>query len=253
MLENKELDKYLADLLSVSSFKDYCPNGLQVQGRRDLKKIVFGVTASQALIEKSIELDADAIIVHHGYFWKGENSCITGIKKDRLKLLLANEVNLYAYHLPLDCHAQLGNNVQLANLLGIKISGGLSPLPNGQNLGNIGVLEKAISVEEFCEHLNNKLNRQPLVVGKKEKNIKTLAWCTGAAQDFIQLSKDLGADAYISGEISERTVHEANELGVTYFCAGHHATERGGVLALCEHLRHKFSIDCTFVDLDNPV
>ncbi len=252
MISRTKLNHYLNDYLHAQMMKDYCPNGLQIQGKSEIKKIITGVTASQALVDQAIVEQADAILVHHGYFWKGENPCITGHKKHRMKALLDHEINLFAYHLPLDVHGDLGNNVQLAKIMAWQITGELmtnTPI----NLGLVGQLADALSADALANHIQHKLQRQPLVITAHNRPIKTLAWCTGGAQDFIEQAATAGVDAYISGEISERTTHLARELGIHYFACGHHATERYGVKALGEHLAKKFDLDCLFIDIDNPV
>ena len=242
----------LADsLLNPSAFNDYCPNGLQLAGKSSVEKIVCGVTASQALIDRAIEAKADLLLVHHGYFWKGEDPCITGIKYRRIKALMEHGISLLAYHLPLDAHPELGNNVQLAKLLGIEVAGGLDPA-DPYSVGNIGYLPDAISAEDFCQSIAAALGRKPLLVKAGDHTVKSVAWCTGAAQGYIEQAAALGVDAYLSGEISEPTVHSARELGVHYIAAGHHATERYGVQALGQRLATELGIGCEFIDIDNP-
>lgn len=249
MVSRNALITYLNTLLQVELFNDYAPNGLQIEGKSDIKKIVTGVTASQALIDAAITLNADAVLVHHGYFWKGEDARIVGMKKKRVQSLLAQDINLLAYHLPLDAHATLGNNAQLGQLLGLEIEGN-----EGQNnLVSYAKLPVAVTVESFAALLQAKLQRTPLVVGPKNKAIQTIAWCTGAAQGYISTAMELGADAYISGEVSEQTTHMANENDIVYFAAGHHATERYGVQALGQHLAERFAIEHHYVETGNPV
>lgn len=248
----KELSYYLQAYLSVDKVKDYCPNGIQVEGRGQVNRIVGGVTASQALIDIAADKDACAVLVHHGYFWKGENQAITGIKKKRIKQLLINDISLMAYHLPVDIHQECGNNVQLAKALGIEITGPLE-LGNPRSIGLVGKLPQPISVNDFSEHVSNVLGRKCDFIGDPNKIIQTIGFCTGAAQGMIDLAVSQDLDAYLSGEISEPTVHVARETGVVYFAAGHHATEKGGVQALGKHLAEKFGIEFEFVDIDNPV
>lgn len=256
MITRLELEKYLNEYLLVENFSDYCPNGLQVEGKSNIKKIVTGVTASKLFLDKSLEAGADAIIVHHGYFWKGESEVITGVKKNRLSLLLSNDINLFAYHLPLDCHEGLGNNAEIAKLLGFNIKGVLTK-HYGAEVGNFGELESELEAEAFSNLILEKLGRKPLYLAGSEngssRKIKKVAWCTGAAQGFIEEAAKQNVDAYLSGEVSEKTTHLARELGVDYFACGHHATERYGVLALGKHLADKFSIEHEFIDVDNPV
>lgn len=238
--------QYLEQLLTAKKFEDYCPNGLQVEGSPEIFKIVAGVTASQALIDKAIEIKADTLLVHHGYFWKGESPAVVGFKKERLKKLLTHNLNLIAYHLPLDAHEIFGNNVQLAKVLNFEIQGNNDLLFYGET--------KAQNVADFTKFLSEKLNRAPLVLGKnKSGKIQKIAWCSGAAQDYLIDAAALGVDAFLSGEVSEKTTHEASELGLYYFAIGHHASERYGIKALAEHIAKEFSVECVFVDLPNPV
>jgi dinuclear metal center YbgI/SA1388 family protein len=245
----KELIDYTGQYLQVARFRDYCPNGLQVQGREDIKRIVTGVTASMALLEAAEALGADLVLVHHGYFWKNEDARVIGIKHARLKFLLAHDINLAAYHLPLDAHPEVGNNAQLARVLGIHAEG----YAGEQGILAYGSLIADIPLVQFANQIAVALGRQPQVIGSGDKIIRHTAWCTGAAQDYIEQAIELGADAFISGEISERTVHVAREAGIAYIAAGHHATERYGIKALGEHLAQHFGLDCHFIDIDNPV
>lgn len=247
-----ELVNFIDKLLSADSIQDYCPNGLQIEGCSDVTKIIGGVTASQALIDAAVEKEADAILVHHGYFWKGEDAAICGIKKNRIKALLTHDISLIAYHLPLDVHPVLGNNVQLARSLGFK---NLSPLdPNSKHsVGLAAELNKSMKASDFKLLIGERLGRECTHIGNDSKLIRTIGFCTGAAQGMITQAADLGLDAYLSGEISEPTVHIANETGVNYFSAGHHATERGGVMALGKELVTKFDIEFEFIDIFNPV
>ena len=248
-----ELERYLQQLLKPSQIKDYAPNGLQIQGREKITKIVTGVTASQALIDHAIDEKADTIIVHHGYFWKNESYVIRGMKHKRIKALLDHDINLFAYHLPLDIHPILGNNAQLAKLLNIKVTGPLE-LENPLSVGVQGVLPKIFSGDELVQLVNNKLNRACLhIAPPSNKPIKTIAWCTGGGQDYIELAAEQGIDAFISGEVSEKTTHIAHELDIHFFAAGHHATERYGVKALGEYIAKEHGIDVVFIDIDNPV
>ncbi|MCG7495780.1 Nif3-like dinuclear metal center hexameric protein [Vibrio sp. Of7-15] len=251
-MNNLQFESILNELLSPHTIKDYCPNGLQVEGKTDIRKVITGVTASQDLIEQAIEHKADALLVHHGFFWKGEPSELRGMKFRRIKALIENGINLYAYHLPLDIHPELGNNAQLANLLDLKTIGGLEPGDN--SVAMWGELSLAMPSEDFAAIIEKVLNRKPLHITHSGSNlIKTVGWCTGGGQDYIDLAAQKGLDAFISGEISERTVHSARELGIHYFSAGHHATERYGVKALGEWLAKEHNLDVTFIDIDNPV
>ncbi|WP_318502229.1 Nif3-like dinuclear metal center hexameric protein [Photobacterium leiognathi] len=252
-MNNFALEAVLNEFLSPHLIKDYCPNGLQVEGKKEVKKIITGVTACQALIDRAIEEKADALLVHHGFFWKGEPAEIRGMKYRRIKALIENGINLYAYHLPLDVHAQVGNNVQLAQRLGLDITGGLE-LGNQRSVAIYGELEQAISGEDFAARIAMALQREPLHIAPNSPDlIKKVGWCTGGGQDYIELAAQQGCDAFISGEVSERTTHTARELGIHYFAAGHHATERYGVKALGEWLAQEHGFDINFIDIDNPV
>lgn len=242
----------LQETLKPGLFQDYCPNGLQVAGREEVRLVVSGVTACQSLIDEAIALDADAILVHHGYFWKGESPCITGMKKSRLKALLAHDLSLLAYHLPLDAHPELGNNAQLAARLGLPLTGPLFP-DNPRQVGNIAELAEPLTGDELAERLCQVLGQQPLWVSGGAGLIRRIGFCTGGAQGFIEQAVLMGCDAYISGEISEPTVHTAREMGVHYFAAGHHATERYGVQAVGAMLAEKLGIKHRFIDIPNPV
>lgn len=240
-------------LLNIQGFTDYCPNGLQVEGKHEVQRVVAGVTASQRFIEQAIEAGADAILVHHGFFWRGEAPAIVGIKRKRIAALLAHDVSLLAYHLPLDAHAQLGNNVQLARRLGIQVDGCVQ---QGDAKGLLwhGHLDQAVSAGDFSSLIETRLQRVPLhLASTRNQPIRTLAWCSGGAQGYIEGAADLGVDAYLSGEASEQTFHLARERDIHYFGAGHHATERYGVQALAEHLGRQFDLQWQFIDIDNPV
>ncbi|WP_045415535.1 Nif3-like dinuclear metal center hexameric protein [Vibrio owensii] len=252
-MNNLQLEKILNEKLSPQLIKDYAPNGMQVEGKSEIKRIVTGVTASQALIDKAIELEADALLVHHGYFWKGEPEPIRGMKGKRIRSLIKSDINLYGYHLPLDIHPELGNNAELARLLDIEVEGGLEGHP--QSVALFGRLKQAMTGADFANKINHVLNREPLHIppDNAEKMIETVGWCTGGGQDFIELAAQHGLDAFISGEISERTTYTARELDIHYFSAGHHATERYGIKALGEWLAQEHGLDVTFIDIDNPV
>ncbi len=247
-MKTSELVKYLDKLLEVDDYQDYAPNGLQIEGVADITRIVTGVTASQALIDKAIELNADAILVHHGYFWKGESSVITGMKQQRIKKLLAHSINLIAYHLPLDGHAVYGNNAQLAKLWGLK-----DITQDKQSLLRLGELPEFVEFANFKLLVEKSLKRAPLHLPGGSERVKTIAWCSGGAQNYIEKAKQLGADVFISGEVSEQTTHIALEEQIHYLAAGHHATERQGVRSLGEHLQGKFKLDVIFIDVVNPV
>jgi len=246
-----KLAKYLEKTLDITRFRDYCPNGIQVQGREVVKTIVTGVTASGALIEAALEAKADAILVHHGYFWRGEDPRVVGSRHKRLKLLLTNDINLFAYHLPLDMHPEFGNNVRLARQLELNVEEGRF----GENgLGWLGTAgDNVKTVGDLAQVIEQRLGRTPLVIGDLKQRVERIGWCTGAAQNMLAEAIAAGASAYLSGEISEPTVHLARETGVAYLACGHHATERYGVQALGEHIADQFGIEHCFVDIDNPV
>lgn len=247
MASRNEILRTLNEWLAPENFQDYCPNGLQVEGTEEVATIVSGVTASQALIDAAIEAGADMILVHHGYFWKGEDQAIRGMKRERIKRLLDHDINLVAFHLPLDDHPDYGNNRQLADVLGIR-----NPRPLGGLVWQ-GELAAPVSPEAFAELIGDRLARAPLRVGQGPAQISRVGWCTGAAQGFIGKALDAGLDAYISGEISEPTTHTARECGIHYYAAGHHATERYGVQALARALEKTFGVEHRFIDCDNPV
>lgn len=244
-----ELENYIGQLLGIDRFRDYSPNGLQVEGRGTIGTIVSGVTASQALIDAAITRQADALLVHHGYFWKSEDPCITRTKKIRLAKLLQADINLFAYHLPLDAHPELGNNARLGHLLGITATGRFGE----QELGWIGELETPMALTDFANHIRMTLGRTPLVIGAANKRIKRIAWCSGGAQSFFHEAATLDVDCYLTGEASEFVTHLALESGVSFIAAGHHATERCGIKALGEHLAQTFGIEHVHIDLPNPV
>ena len=246
-MDRNELAAYLDGLLEAGRFRDYCPNGLQVEGRAEVRRIVCGVTASQALLESALAADADAVLVHHGWFWRGEDGRVTGIRRARLKTLLENDLSLLAYHLPLDAHAELGNNARWGRLMGWRIDGRFAE----QDVGFLGGTEG--TAEEIADKLALKLGRLPLLVGDAARPVKRIAWCSGGAQGYFEQAIAAGADLYVSGEISEQTVHLANESGVPYIAAGHHASERYGVQAVGAHLAERFGIECRYIELDNPV
>lgn len=249
MVGLNELLQYTNTLLESGTFQDYCPNGLQVEGRGQVSKLVTGVTASQALIDAAVENGADALLVHHGYFWKGEDPCITGLKGRRIGTLLQNDISLLAYHLPLDAHPQLGNNAGLASALGFTVEGRFT-------LGDIGMygsIEAELDGAALAQRITGALGREPQYIPGGKHAIRRIGWCSGSAQGYIEAAADLGLDAYISGEISEQTVHLARERGIHYFAAGHHATEGFGVQALGMQLAKQFDLEHLFIDIPNPV
>lgn len=252
MIKLPDLVQYLDKLLQPNTFKDYCPNGLQVEGKTQIKTLVTGVTANQALIEAAIKVNADAILVHHGFFWKNEPIPLVGMKYQRIKSLILHDMSLLAYHLPLDAHKIYGNNIQLGLKLGIEFQEAFAVEP-GLSLGFIGSLKQATSAEQFAKIITTQLDRAPLHIAATDRDITRIAWCTGAAQDFLSQALEYDVDAFVTGEISERTVHIARENNIHFFAAGHHATERYGVQALGEHLSQEFQIKHIFIDIDNPV
>lgn len=246
-MNNFELEQLVNQQLNVTDFEDYAPNGLQVEGREEIRKIVTGVTACQALLDEAVKLQADAVLVHHGYFWKGESPIIRGMKRQRLRTLLVNDINLFGWHLPLDAHPRLGNNAQLAQLLDISVRGKVSSLvPWGE-------LEEPLSGEQLAEKITRTLGRSPLHCGETGSAlIRRVAWCTGGGQGFIDQAIEAGVDAFITGEVSEKTIHSARENGIHFYAAGHHATERAGIRALGEWLSQQAGLEVTFIDIDNP-
>ncbi|HJW24677.1 MAG TPA: Nif3-like dinuclear metal center hexameric protein [Rhodocyclaceae bacterium] len=248
-MKRDELTRYLEELLDVPKFRDYCPNGLQVEGCAEVGRIVAGVTASQALLDAAVERRADAVLVHHGYFWRGEDGRITGIRKKRLATLLGHDINLFAYHLPLDAHPEFGNNAQLAKRLGWRAEGRFGE----QDIAWLGSLEEPLAAGDLARRMAAVLGREPQLVGPAEREVRRIGWCSGGAQGYFEQAIALGVDAYVSGEISEQTVHLARESGVAYLACGHHATERFGAQALAGHLAERFGLECEFVDIPNPV
>lgn len=251
-----ELERWMDTLLDSHSISDYCPNGRQLAGKPKVGKIVSGVTASLALLEAAIEHQADAILVHHGWFWKNEDPRLIGSKGKRAALALKHGINIYGYHLPLDMHPSLGNNAQLAQIMGweAKRDANKQPLTCGPNdliwLGHCGQNK---TLKQLQDDIANILKRQPLVIGNADQTLDTIAWCTGAAQGMMQDAIDAGAQAFITGEASEPNYHLANETGTAFIAAGHHATERYGVKALGEAVAQHFGIETVFIDLDNPI
>ncbi len=240
------------ELLQPDRFKDYGPNGLQVEGRADVRKIVSGVTASLALIEAAVAAHADAIFVHHGLFWRGQDGRVTGWMKQRLALLLKHDINLYAYHLPLDAHPELGNNAQLGLRLGLKADRWFGENKLGFLGGRTGSEEGFASAENLASHIENKLNRPVTLVGRAPTAIKNIAWCSGGAQGYFEDAIAAGAEAFITGEISEPQAHYAREMGVAFIACGHHASERYGAPAVASHIAAQFGLTHEFIDIDNP-
>ncbi len=252
MIDVETFAAYIQDLLAVQTISDYCPNGLQVEGRGSIQKLMVGVTASEALLKEAEHWGACAVLVHHGYFWKGEPAPLVGMKGRRVRRLIKNDINLFAYHLPLDIHPVHGNNACLAREFGLLNTEQLSA---GGTAGLLwlGDLPEQRPLRVFASEVGAALGRSPLVLGDSERSVQRVALCSGGAQDFIDQAREAGADVYISGEVSERTTHIARETEIAYLAAGHHATERGGVQSLGRHLAERFSLDYRFVDIDNPV
>ena len=248
-MKRSELEQYLDDLLQPSRFSDYCPNGLQVEGRAEVRTLASGVTASLAFLRAAQAAGADAVLVHHGYFWKGEDPRITGPRRGRIGFLLENDISLFGYHLPLDAHPELGNNAQLAQRLGLLEEGRCGE----QALVCHGRTGTEETLDQFAARTATALSRTPLVIGDGTRRVARIAWCTGGAQGFFEQAALLGVDAYLTGEISEQQVHQARESGVAFIAAGHHATERFGVRALGEHLAARFGLAHRFIDDPNPV
>ena len=248
MVARAELDAYLIALLQTASFADYGPNGLQVEGKDKVLKIVSGVTASLALIDAAIAAQADAIVVHHGLFWNGHDGRLTGWLKQRVARLMAHQINLFAYHLPLDAHPVYGNNAQFGNRFGVTADAHFG----AQNLGCLGSLAEGLSLGEFSTTVQLQLGRVPTVVPGDGRLIRRLGWCTGGAQSYFEGAMAAGADVYVTGEISEPQAHLARESGVAFIACGHHASERYGAPALGAHVAERFGLEHQFIDIDNP-
>jgi dinuclear metal center YbgI/SA1388 family protein len=248
MVQREELERHLAALLAVDRFRDYGPNGLQVEGRDEVRTLVSGVTASRALIEAAIARQADAILVHHGLFWRGQDGRLVGWLRERVALLLAHGINLFAYHLPLDAHAELGNNAQLGLQLGLTADARFGE----QDLGFIGDATAATSARALAAQVAERLGRAPTLLPGDGRPLRRIAWCTGGAQGYFEGAIAAGADAYLTGEISEPQAHIARETGVAFLACGHHATERYGAPALAAHVAAQFGIEHHFIEIDNP-
>ena len=248
MVSRIALDEYLFDLLQVARFRDYGPNGLQVEGKPGVCKIVSGVTASRALIDAAIEAGADALLVHHGLFWKGHDGRVTGWLKQRLERLLAHQINLFAYHLPLDAHAELGNNAQFGARMAVTADARFGE----QDLGFIGSPATALTLDALRGQLQQVLSRTVTLVPGDGRPLRRLAWCTGGAQSYFEAAIAAGADAFVTGEISEPQAHWARETGVAFIACGHHASERFGAAALGAHVAQRFGIEHQFIEIDNP-
>lgn len=248
-----EFELILNQTLSPDRFKDYAPNGLQVEGKKEIKRVVTGVTASQALIDAAVEYGADAIFVHHGYFWKGESPVIVGMKYKRISTLIKNDINLYAYHLPLDAHPVLGNNAGLADAIGLSNRVGLqSGVSIEEAVGVVGELRESMSVDSFQRLVESVVNRSVLFENVDDRKIQRVALCTGGAQGYIEQAVLANADVFITGEVSEQTIHVAREMGIHFIAAGHHATERFGAQSIAKFLSEKDGLDAVFIDIDSP-
>jgi dinuclear metal center YbgI/SA1388 family protein len=251
MVHRQQLANALDQLLQPARFKDFGPNGLQVEGRDEVRRIVSGVTASRALIEAAVADGADTLLVHHGLFWRGQDGRVTGWMKQRLALLLAHDINLFAYHLPLDAHPELGNNAQLARVLGLRADARFGE----QELGFLGGRHDGgafADASALTRHVERALGRQVTVVEGRPGPIVRVGWCTGGAQDYFEDAIAAGAQAFITGEISEPQAHYARECGVTYLACGHHATERYGAPAVAAHVAQALGVEHRFIDVDNP-
>jgi dinuclear metal center YbgI/SA1388 family protein len=248
MITQQALSAHLSDLLSVDRFKDYCPNGLQIEGKKDIHKLATAVTASKAAIDAATAWGADALIVHHGFFWRNEPLPLVGQKGARIRCAMKADLNVFAYHLPLDAHPILGNNAQLAQLLDIEDDGA-----SDERIWRTGQLEVPLSLDGFIERIRRNLRREPQVLLGASKSVKRIAWCSGAAQSYFAQAIDAGVDVFITGEVSESCYHLARESGVHYIAAGHHATERYGVQALGQLLAETFALEHQYIELNNPV
>lgn len=252
MAQLKEIIQWCDETLNTHEFKDYAPNGLQIEGRSDVQKILCAVTASQEAIEAAIAQNADLLLVHHGYFWKGEPYPITGMRGKRIKSLIQHDISLVGYHLPLDSHPSLGNNAAIAECLALENLQALDPSER-HPIGNIGFLKQALSATEFRDYLTARLGFNTIHLPAEKNQIQKVGFCTGAAQDFIGKAAEQGCDAFISGEVSERTYYEAKELDVHYYACGHHATERYGVQRLAKAISEQFNIEYSYFELNNPI
>lgn len=252
MIKRTDLAQYLHQFLNCAKYSDYAPNGIQVEGKNNIRRICTAVTASQDMIEQALAFNADALLVHHGYFWRGENPVISGMKRQRINALLRHDLNLFAYHLPLDCHPELGNNAGIARLCSFE-SLQMHTVGGSEQLLWSGTLAKPMYGNELALFLASVFQREPIHIAGHHNLINSIAWCSGGAQDYIENAKHLGVDAYLSGEVSERTYYQAKELAIDYYACGHHATERYGIKALGEHLAREFQLEHQFLDSHNPI
>ncbi|MBU3693950.1 MAG: Nif3-like dinuclear metal center hexameric protein [Rhodocyclaceae bacterium] len=244
-----DLVAHLDALLEPERFRDYAPNGLQVEGRATVRRLVTGVTACQALLDAAVAVGADAVLVHHGYFWRNEPATLTGLKRKRIATLVGNDISLLAYHLPLDAHPLVGNNAGLGRAMGVAASAFFGE----QQLGCAGELAAPVSAGELAASLGHALGREALLLGVPQTTVRRVGWCTGGAQGYFGEAIAAGVDAFVTGEVSEQCEHLARESGVAFIAAGHHATERFGVQSLAAHLADGFGLDCRFIDVPNPV
>ncbi|WP_159991355.1 Nif3-like dinuclear metal center hexameric protein [Pelistega ratti] len=257
LVSRQTLNQWLNQSLQTDNFKDYAPNGLQLQGKPYIQKIVLGVTASKAFLEKAVEAQADTVIVHHGWFWKNENPCIVQMKYERIAYAIKHELNVFGYHLPLDAHSEWGNNAQLAKVLGMGVNK-KDGVPETCGQGNLIWLgtppEGKEKLDVFLQHIETSLDRKPLFIGNRERSVSRVAWCTGGAQSYFEEAIQAGAEVFITGEASEQVFHIANEYDVAFIGAGHHATERYGVQALGVAIKQQFpTIEIEFIDCPNPI
>ena len=252
MAKLQDIIQWCDQTLKSPEFKDYAPNGLQIEGKTEVRKILAAVTASQDAIDAAIRENADLLLVHHGYFWKGEAYPITGMRGKRIKSLIQHDISLLAYHLPLDSHPSLGNNAAIADLLKLELIEALDPSER-HSIVNTGYLNQPMPVEDFKKFVSEKLKFDAIHLPADKTMIEKVGFCTGGAQDFIVKAAEQGCDAYISGEVSERTFYEAKELGVHYFACGHHATERYGVQRLGQAISEQFDIEYVYFELNNPI
>jgi len=248
MIDRNDLTRVCADWMAVDQVQDYCPNGLQVEGKREIRKLATAVTASLDAIEAAIEWGADALLVHHGFFWRNEAASIVGAKAARIRRLIQADMNLFAYHLPLDIHAEFGNNAELAKLWNL-----VDDASDVKRVWRTGSLEFSLPIEGFVDRIRRTLRREPLVIQAGPKQVKRVAWCSGGAQSYFAQAIEQGIDVFITGEVSEPCYHQALESGVHFIVAGHHATERYGVQALGAKLANQFSLEHRYIELANPV
>jgi len=245
-----ELIEYCNSRLDAGSFEDYCPNGLQVEASLEVSRVVTGVTASLALIEAAAAAGAELLLVHHGYFWKNEAPPLTGMKGRRIQALYRYGMSLAAYHLPLDAHAQIGNNACLGGLLGCT---GAKSIEGENGLLWGSEFSSALAIDALLAKVQEITGREPLLLPGGDHAVRRLAWCTGGAQGWVDKAADLGFDAYLTGEVSETSFHIAAERNIHFIAAGHHATERYGIQALGKELEDKFNVKHEFIDIPNPV